>query len=109
MCHHRSLGSGTISATPELRAEELKPWLKREAADFLKPANEEAKRLIDKLRERLGDVREVCVKLENEANKQLEKGKAVRTWELRIRRFFFDGTGAVLRSCLSIMVEPAIN
>lgn len=79
-----------IPATLELRAEELKPWLEEEIADVLKPLNEQGKKLVDKLKDRLDDARGTCEKLEEEGKKQLEKGKAVRKAKVtqKLSRYF---------------------
>ncbi|MDH5447593.1 MAG: hypothetical protein OEX01_01120 [Candidatus Bathyarchaeota archaeon] len=67
-----------ISTNLEIQIKELKPWLKRETPSILQPLNEEHKKLVDKIKERLDDAREICEKLAEEGKKGIESGKAVR-------------------------------
>ncbi len=67
-----------ISSTPEVPIKEFKQWVERETANVLQPFNGQSEKLIGKIKERLGDVREACEKLAEEASKELERGQAVR-------------------------------
>lgn len=58
--------------------KEFRPWLENETTKFLNPLNEQGKKILDKIRERLNDIRQACEKLGEEAKKETERGKAVR-------------------------------
>jgi hypothetical protein len=79
-----------ISEAREIEIREFKPWLETEAPSALEPLHEEAEKLLDKIQERLADAREVCAKLAEEGNKELEKGKAIRKAKLteKLCRYF---------------------
>lgn len=79
-----------ISATVEIQIKEFKPWLERETANILQPLNKQGKKLLDKVKERLSDAREACWKLAEEANREIERGKAVRKTKVteKLSRFF---------------------
>lgn len=79
-----------ISITFNIRIEELKPWLEKESSNVLQPLNEQGKKLVDKIRERLNDARENCEKLAEEGREEAEKGKAARKARLteKLSRYF---------------------
>ncbi len=68
----------TISTASNLHIKELKPWLEKETLTIVQPLNEQGKKIVDKLRERLKDTRESCEKLAEEGRNEAERGKAVR-------------------------------
>jgi hypothetical protein len=67
-----------IISTREIQIKEFKPWLEKEVITILKPLNDQGARILDKLRERLSDIRESWEKLAEEGNRELERGRAVR-------------------------------
>jgi predicted nucleic acid-binding Zn-ribbon protein len=68
----------TISATREMQMKEFRPWLEKETTNVLSPLNEQGKKILDKIRDRLNDARQASEKLGEEAKKEIERGKAVR-------------------------------
>lgn len=58
--------------------KEFRPWLEKETTNVLSPLNEQGKKILDKIRDRLNDVRQASEKLGDEAKKEIERGKAVR-------------------------------
>jgi predicted nucleic acid-binding Zn-ribbon protein len=68
----------TVSATHEMRMKEFRPWLEKETTNVLSPLNEQGKKILDKIRDRLNDARQASEKLGEEAKKEIERGKAVR-------------------------------
>ena len=68
----------------------FKPWLEKETKNLLKPLNLQSEKLLTKAKERLKDVRETCVKLADEGNKEIERGKAVRKAKVtqKLSRYF---------------------
>ncbi|MCW3980188.1 MAG: hypothetical protein NWF11_01805, partial [Candidatus Bathyarchaeota archaeon] len=70
--------------------EELRSWLEREAADNLRPIKEQGEKLIGKLKDRLEDFKASCGKLLEEAEKGIERGKAVRKAKVtqKLSRYF---------------------
>ncbi len=79
-----------ISSTLEVPIKELKQWVERETVNVLQPFSGQSEKLIVRLKERLGDVREACEKLAEEAGKELEKGQAVRKAKVteKLSRYF---------------------
>lgn len=67
-----------ISETLETKIEEFKPWLEKETVRLLTPINAQAKKMLDRIREKLKEARAACEKLAEEAKKEAERGKAVR-------------------------------
>jgi hypothetical protein len=68
----------TISKTLEMQMKEFRPWLEKETPNVLSPLNEQGKKILDKIRDRMNDVRQACENLGEEAKKEIERGKAVR-------------------------------
>ena len=60
-----------VISTREIQIEEFKPWLEKEVIAILKPLNDQGARIIDKLREKLSDIRESWEKLAEEGNREL--------------------------------------
>jgi len=67
-----------ISTPLKIQTKELKSWLERETTSILRPLNEEGKKSVGKIKERLKDTRETCEKLAEEGKKGIERRKAVR-------------------------------
>ena len=69
---------------------EFESWLRKEAAHDLRPLREQGEKLVSKLKNRLEDFRGSCVKLVEEAEKGIERGKAVRKGKvtLKLSRYF---------------------
>lgn len=65
-------------------------WLRKEAAHDLRPLKKQGEKLVSKLEKRLEDFRASCGKLVEEAEKGIEKGKAVRKGKvtLKLSRYF---------------------
>ncbi len=84
------MGVMTISITREIPIKEFKPWLEKETADILQPLNEQGRKAVDKLKERLNDARETCEKLADESRREIEKGGAVRKAKVteKLTRYF---------------------
>jgi hypothetical protein len=70
--------------------EELRSWLEREAAETLRPIQEQGEKLVGKLKDRLDDFKASCGKLLEEAEKGIERGKAVRKAKVtqKLSRYF---------------------
>jgi predicted nucleic acid-binding Zn-ribbon protein len=68
----------TISTTLEIQMKEFKPWLEKETTNVLTPLNEQGKKTLEKIKDRMNDFRQACEKLGEEAKKETERGKAVR-------------------------------
>jgi hypothetical protein len=79
-----------ISNTLEVGIEDFNSWLEKATTDVLRPLNEQAEKLIAKIKEKLDDFLLSCEKLELEGVKQIEKGKAVRKAKLtqKLTRYF---------------------
>ena len=71
------MGSDVISTALEIPLSELESWLETEAARILKPLNDQGRKLVDKIDERIRDARESCEKLAEEGKRELERGKAI--------------------------------
>jgi hypothetical protein len=69
---------------------ELRSWLEREAAEHLRPIKEQGEKLTGKLKDRLDDFKASCGKLLEEAEKGIERGKAVRKAKVtqKLSRYF---------------------
>jgi hypothetical protein len=67
-----------ISEPVETKVEDFKPWLEKETGQLLAPLAAQAKKILDRIREKLNEARAACEKLGEEAKKELERGKAVR-------------------------------
>jgi hypothetical protein len=67
-----------ISTAIEIQIKELMPWLKRETTNILQPLNEECKKLVGRIKERLDTARETCEKLAEEGRRGIERRKTVR-------------------------------
>lgn len=80
----------TFSQPLDVQIKEFKSWLESETTDILKPLNEECRKIVDKVKERLEDAHDVCEKLAEEASRQIEKGKAVRKAKVteKLSRYF---------------------
>ena len=81
----------SIISTPlKIQIKDFKPWLEKETVSILQPLNEQGRKLVDKVKERLDDARETCEKLAEEGNKELERGKAVRKAKVteKLSRYF---------------------
>lgn len=74
----------------EVSLEELRSWLEREAADNLRPIKEQGEKIIGKMKDRLEDFKASCGKLLEEAEKGIERGKAVRKAKVtqKLSRYF---------------------
>jgi len=79
-----------ISITSEIQIKEFKSWLEGETSNILQPFNEQAKKLVDKIKERLNNAREACEKLAEEGTRELERGKAKRKAKVteKLSRYF---------------------
>jgi len=79
-----------ISITFEIQIKEFKQWLRDETANILQPLNEQAKKLVDKIKERLDNARKACEKLTEEGTREMERGKAARKARVteKLSRYF---------------------
>jgi DNA repair exonuclease SbcCD ATPase subunit len=68
----------TISTTLEIQIREFRPWLEKETTNVLSPLDKQGKKNLDKVGDKLNDVRQACEKLGEEAKKEIERGKTVR-------------------------------
>lgn len=87
-----------ISDNLEVGIEGFRAWLEGETANILEPLDGQSRKLIGKIKEKLGDTRTTCEKLEQEGVKQVEKGKAVRKAKLtqKLSRYFLKQTNNIL-------------
>lgn len=78
--------------------EDFRIWLEGETANIMEPLDEQSRKLIGKIEEKLEDARTTCMKLEQEGVKQMEKGKAVRKAKLtqKLSRYFLKQTNGIL-------------
>lgn len=79
-----------ISKSFSIEVNKFKPWLQKETTEVLHPLKEKSEKLVEKVKEKLEDAREPCRKLEEEADRELQKGHAVRKAKLtqRLSRYF---------------------
>lgn len=79
-----------ISSALEVGIEDFSSWLEKATVDVLQPLNEQAEKLVAKIKEKLEDVLLSCEKLELEGVKHIEKGRAVRKAKLtqKLTRYF---------------------
>ena len=87
-----------ISDNLEVEIGDFRTWLEGETANILEPLDEQSRKLIGKIEEKLEDARKTCEKLEKEGVKQEEKGKAVRKAKLTLKlsRHFLKQTDNIL-------------
>ncbi len=90
-------GVEVVIIAVEIQIRDLEPWVEKEIADVLAPLKEQGKKLIDKVKEKLDDVHGTCSKLEEDGEKEIEKGKAVRKAKVtqRLARYFLKQIGKV--------------
>lgn len=79
-----------ISESFSVEVYKFKPWLQKETAEVLHPLEEKGSKLVEKVKEKLADAREPCRKLDEEAEREIHKGHAVRKAKLtqRLSRYF---------------------
>jgi len=79
-----------ISITSEIQIKDFKSWLEDETANILHPLNEQAKKLVDKIKERLDNARKACKKLTEEGTREMERGKTTRKARVteKLSRYF---------------------
>jgi len=87
-----------ISDNLEVEIEDFRTWLEGETANILEPLDEQGKKSIGKIEEKLEDARTTYEKLEKEGVKQEKKGKAVRKAKLtqKLSRHFLKQTNNIL-------------
>jgi len=79
-----------VTRNLEMQIKEFKPWLEKETENLLQPLNEQGKKIVTKVEERLSDARETCEKLVEEGSKETERGKAIRKAKVtqKLSRYF---------------------
>jgi len=79
-----------ISKSFSIEVNKFKPWLQKETVGVLHPLKEKGGKLVEKVKVKLEDAREPCRKLEEEADREIQKGHAVRKAKLtqRLSRYF---------------------
>ena len=79
-----------VISEDQVLLSKFESWLRKEAAHDLRPLKEQGEKLVSKLEKRLEDFRASCGKLVEEAEKGIEKGKAVRKGKvtLKLSRYF---------------------
>jgi predicted nucleic acid-binding Zn-ribbon protein len=85
--------SREVTVIPEsldVRSEDFEAWLKAETSGIMDPLNADARKLVDRIVQRLQDFRDVCEKLVQEAEREEKRGRAVRKARVtgKLARFF---------------------
>jgi predicted nucleic acid-binding Zn-ribbon protein len=90
-----------VAVIPEdldIKIEDFAVWLKAETRGAMGPLNADAGKLVDKIVQRVRDFRDVCEKLAQEAEREEERGRAVRKARVtgKLTRYFLKQVDKVV-------------